>query len=162
MVNEGSQLNRRGLLRTGAAATAIAGTAGIAAMKLASAQTPVSADEDVAALGVAIEEKRTLLERISADVTDDTRAVHDRLVSIVDEADRKFREARDATGREATRLYRDIQHLMHEADHEIDKALHAVGHGVETVWNDIRHAARTVHNRVDHVIDSIFHRDRGN
>ncbi len=145
------QIGRREIVKTSAGLGLALAAVGIGAPRLTSAQADI--EQEKADTQAAIDEKKTLLETIEGDVTSETQAIYDRLKEIVAEAEEKFEGAEGAAEGDAKRAYREIQHLMHEADHEIDKALHFVGHSADSVWNDLRSASRKIHNAMDHLID---------
>ncbi len=98
------------------------------------------------------------IDEAGGGVTDDTRATYDRLKQEFDAIGGELEAAKNLSGDEAIRAYRDIQHELELMDHDIDSALHATGHATDSVWNDIRDGVASVAQSIDHVTDKLLRR----
>jgi hypothetical protein len=103
----------------------------------------------------AYDDTKAEIERLGADVDDDTRATYDELTKWFDEIGTKIDDAGTKTGDEAKRAYRDIQHEFRDMDRDLDKLLDGVADTAKDAWHDIRHGLGHVHDEFDHVIDAL-------
>jgi len=160
-------IGRRGLLKRGVGFGLVASATGLAAdavpVVAQGATTPAAGDDsDIdtlkADVRAAYDKANSDLDRLGADVTDDTRDSYDELKQGFDAIGDELTKAETIppdSARESKRAYRDIQHRLEDLDDEADRALHQVNAAGKDPWHGIREALHSVHQSADHVIDAL-------
>ncbi len=119
--------------------------------------TTTASEEHDAVVRLYDDTKRRI-DEAGGDVTDETRGAYDALKRRFDAIGGELEAAKDRSGGDAVRAYRDVQHELELMDHDIDSALHAAGHAPDSAWHGIRDGVASVAQGIDHVTDRLLRR----